>query len=109
MEYQIKLTQQLGKIEEKLDKISQSNHDLEQKINKQNERLENLEMFLLERSQAIIERQNDCLGLLESPGIRHRYALSEHSQDYESLSNYSDSGFSQSSEPSSEVFGHHYH
>ncbi|CVK92434.1 uncharacterized protein FMAN_07330 [Fusarium mangiferae] len=107
MEYQIKATQQLGKIEEKLEKISQKSDDLEKKIDEQSKRLEKLETYSLERSQAIIERQNECIGLLESPGLRQRYAASDYGHDSDSLSDYSDSGFSQESESNSDIFTRH--
>ncbi|KAL5597832.1 hypothetical protein FOBRF1_011625 [Fusarium oxysporum] len=95
--HQVKAAQQLDEVQKKLDQISKKTDHLERKMDEQNERLEKLEMYLLERSQAIIERQNDCIGLLESPG----YALSAYNEGSDSLSDYSDSEFSQDSAPNS--------
>ncbi|KAH7478244.1 hypothetical protein BFJ71_g16401 [Fusarium oxysporum] len=99
--HQVKAAQQLDEVQKKLDQISKKTDHLERKMDEQNERLEKLEMYLLERSQAIIERQNDCIGLLESPG----YALSAYNEGSDSLSDYSDSEFSQDSAPNSGVLG----
>ncbi|PNP77887.1 hypothetical protein FNYG_08613 [Fusarium nygamai] len=99
--HQVKAAQQLDEVQKQLDQISKKTDHIEKKMNEQDERLEKLEMYLLERSQAIIERQNDCIGLLESP----RYGLSDYNEGSDSLSDYSDSGFSQDSVPGSGVLG----
>ncbi|KAL6410010.1 hypothetical protein AUP68_06419 [Ilyonectria robusta] len=106
-----KIDQQSQKLEQKIDqqsqkleqKIDQQNQKLEHKIHQQSERFEKQETCLLERSQMIIERVNECAGMLEMNSLgRLRYTDSEYSNDHDSLNgpSYTDSEFGQGSESS---------
>lgn len=95
-----KIDQQSQKLEQKIDQQSQK---LEHKIHQQSERFEKQEICLLERSQMIIERVNECAGMLEMNSLgRLRYTDSEYSNDHDSLNgpSYTDSEFGQDSESS---------
>lgn len=98
------MAQQLTDLQEKVEqKIDQQSQKLEHKIHQQSETFEKQEICLLERSQMIIERVNECAGMLEMNSLgRPRYTDSEYSNDHDSLNgpSYTDSEFSQDSESS---------
>ncbi|KAI8717978.1 hypothetical protein NCS52_00875300 [Fusarium sp. LHS14.1] len=107
VEYQIKLNQQFVDLQKKFEqKMDEQGEKLGQMIHQQTEKLEEQVTTLLGGSQMMLERLNDCIGILETPMDEPTYTDSEYS-DPDSLDGphtYPDSVSSQDSDSDSDAF-----